>query len=127
MGVDGLARRLRGNLPLSCFGQKNSFIYTKEETEDFKKDLKPDDLDNTIVVIKNIELFRPDIFDLVSRISNLIISGDVSKSNLNDKILQRPFKTRVYFSSLESVELPKMNKYEGLVVSADYQGITKLE
>jgi hypothetical protein len=42
-----------------------------------------------------------------------------------DKILAKEFITKVYFSPL-GADVGKLNKYEGFVISGDYQGITKL-
>jgi hypothetical protein len=93
-------------------------FYTKDKLADFKRALHTEPA-NTIVIIKNIELFNESVIEIVGGISNVIISGDVGKSDFKNKILAKEFITKVYFSSLD-INMPELNKYEGLVTSDGY-------
>jgi hypothetical protein len=107
------------------YGDKARF-FTQEKVEVFKKILASENTNHVVIVIKNIELFAEDVFDLVSEKQNLIISGDVNKSGIKNKILEEKFTTQIYFSPFESIELPALNKYEGFVIGGDYKGISSL-
>lgn len=100
-------------------------FFTQDRATEFMSELKSQH-DKRIVFIKNMELFDQPVYDAVQAAENLIISGDVSKSSMKEEMLQQEFITRVYFSSLPGAELSGLNKYEGLVTSGDYKGITKL-
>jgi hypothetical protein len=103
-------------------GHDSVKFYTKDNSEQFKHDVARTE---AIVIVKNIELFDSDVLDAIS--TNLfILSGDLSKASFKDIIFKKKFTTEVYFSKLDDKELPVLNKYEGFVVSGEYQGITKL-
>ncbi len=104
----------------------NVAFYTREKANDFLSDLEAASTDTVIVIVKNVELFDEDILDTVSSIDNLILSGDITQSPVMSEILQKSFSTSVYFSPLETITLPQLDKYKGLVVSNEYTGITEL-
>jgi hypothetical protein len=106
---------------------KNVVFYTKDKVEEFKLALNQDLSDNTVVIVKNIELFEDNIFDATKEIERLIISGDIIRSDLKDKLLNRKYVTKVLFSGIEEYDLPKLEKYQGYAVTEDYIGITQLQ
>ena len=108
------------------YGDKARF-FTQEKVEEFKKILGSENVDDMIIFIKNIELFGEDIFDLVARENNVIISGNISKSNIKEKIQAKKFNTQMYFSPFENVEIPKLSKHDGFIISNGYKGITYLQ
>lgn len=101
-------------------------FYTKEKIEAFKQAIAAESLDGVVVFVKNVELFGIDLFECVSGIDKLVLSGDFNRVGAKEKLLKREFATQIFFSSLGGHVLPPLNKYEGYVVSGDYQGITKL-
>lgn len=109
---------------VGSFDNSVSF-FVKERAEDFKKKLSK--TNDEIVIIKNIELLTEDIFNLVTGVQKLIISGDISRCSFKKKILEEPFATKVYFSGLESSDIPKLEKYSGFLNSKNLQGITRLQ
>ena len=106
--------------------KSNIQFFVKEKVEDFKDALSHAD-DNTIIVVKNIEEFEEEVFQLVCSHNKIIISGDIYNSVFKDKILANHFATRIFFSSIDSFNIPEMNKYEGYLISATADGITKIE
>lgn len=103
----------------------DTHFYTKEKVKEFLAALEEID-SKTIVVVKNIELFEHNVFEAVSSINNLIISGDVESSKVKDLGLQKKFTSEVYFSPLEGKNVPPLEKFQGVVLSGDYRGITTL-
>ena len=102
-----------------------AIFYTQDKVEKFAEDVV-EKSDNRIIIIKNIELFNEDILKILDTTKNVIISGDILKTNFKDKILQKKFVTNVYFSEFPNINTSKLAKYEGLMKSGDYEGITKL-
>jgi len=109
-------------------GNDDGIIFcVKEEVEKFKRILiESSDVEQNIIIIKNIELFSNDIFDLVSTRQKLIISGDVNKAIFKEKILAKKYLTNILFSSLGNMDVPDLEKYEGFVMSETLQGKTTL-
>lgn len=105
---------------------ENAIFFSKDQVNEFEQELISI-TEDTIVFVKNIELFEEKVFDLVSGLNNVIISGDLSKSPFIEKILAKTYTTEIYFSPLQSKEIPVLPKYEGYVISGDYTGITKVE
>ncbi|MCC6563682.1 hypothetical protein IT087_02210 [Candidatus Uhrbacteria bacterium] len=101
-------------------------FFTKEKVEEFKQAVKLKGSSETIIFIKNAELFDEGVFNLIEEFDNRVISGDIEEARSKQKILSKKYVTYVYFSPLHDVKLPKLNKYEGFLVSGDYQGVTKL-
>ena len=101
-------------------------FYTAERTLDFIERAKEISSD-TILIIKNIELFDKQILNILADNKNIIISGDLQKSILKDEIAKINFATKIFFSAFDNTSLPTLSKYEGFVISDDYKGITKLE
>lgn len=100
-------------------------FYTKENVNKFVEALKSAS-DNTIIFIKNVELFDDSLFTAIESTNNIVVSGDVEKSTIKNKILAKSFITEIYFSPLEGKKPMSTRKYQGYVVSDEYRGITSL-
>jgi len=103
----------------------NARFYMQEKLSEFTSVMKTV-ANNTLVVVKNSELFDKNVFQLVLNHKKLIISGDIEKTNFKKDLSLHPFVTKVYFSELDGVELPVMPKYSGYIEAGEYKGITKL-
>lgn len=100
---------------------------TKDKLDAFKEQITRNVYtDNKVVIIKNIEFFDNDILDLVSENEQLIVSGNLNQSKFKNKLLDKAFNTKIFFSSISGIDLPKLGKYEGFLTSKNLQGITKL-
>lgn len=107
--------------------EENMQFFTKEKTEEFLNFIsKMPDIDDAIVLVKNIEFFSEEVFNTVKNLNNLIISGDVNKCSFKEKILQKSFNTSIYFSPLNEA-LPELQEYEGYFVSQNNTGRVLLE
>lgn len=102
-----------------------AIFYTKDKVAEFLSHIEK--INGEIVLLKNVDLFNEDVFNQVSKAKKYIISGDISKCIFKEKILAKNFSTKVFFSKLDEVELPALNKYEGFLMSGGVEGITKLE
>jgi hypothetical protein len=100
-------------------------FYTQDKLSEFTS-VMGTVANNTLVVVKNIELFDKDTFLLIHRHSKLIISGDIEETSFKDELLHHPFMTKIYFSELHGTDVPQLEKYSGFVEAGEYKGITKL-
>lgn len=104
--------------------QANVLFYTKEKVEDFKKYISQNNISNSILLIKNVELFDISIIDMILGKKNVIVSGDINESLVKSKILSKNYYTAILFSDLENFNIPILEKYEGYLTSHNLKGIT---
>lgn len=101
---------------------ENVQFFTKEKGDEFINFIsQTSDLNDHIVLIKNIELFNEEVFNAVKKFDCLVISGDINKCPFKEKILQNTFSTKIYFSPLEG-QIVKLPKYQGLLISEKHNG-----
>ena len=101
-------------------------FYTKEHVSEFKEFMSNAENQDRIVVLKNIELFSEDVFDLVSSKKNIIISGDLGKCNFKEKIMNKKFATKIFFSPFDDAALPPLQKYEAFINFNSLEGTTRV-
>lgn len=100
-------------------------FFVKEQVSDFVKSLA-DEGGTTLVIIKNIELFGEEVFDLLSSRQKIIISGDVEKCLFKEKLSKKHFGTKIFFSDFVGFPMPEIKEYEGYFISDRINGITKI-
>lgn len=106
---------------------ENVHFFTKEKTGEFVDFVQSStDIDNHVVLIKNIEFYGEEIFNTVQNFKHLIVSGDVNKCSFKNILLQHSFTTKIYFSPLDA-PLSDLQKYEGLLVSEKHHGVVTIE
>ncbi|MBP7006701.1 MAG: hypothetical protein KBB16_01390, partial [Candidatus Pacebacteria bacterium] len=87
-------------------------FYTKEQVSDFNKAVSiKEDINEYIFLLKNVELFNEEVIESFLKRDKFIISGDLNKSPFKEQILERTFKTKIYFSNIPNIEIPILNKY----------------
>ncbi len=101
-------------------------FFTKEKTHEFKEALSEMN-DDTIIFIKNIELFGQDVLELILHKEKVVISGDLNKYEFINELFQKHFSTKIIFSEMAEMELPDLRKYEGYFQTDHLVGITKAE
>ena len=111
---------------------KKSVIFIARENTDLFVDLvaKLSDIDERLILIKNIDFFPEEVFDIAKSKSKLMISGDVDKCSFKEKIMQKSFKTKVVFSKPMfdvGFQIPELSKYQGYLWEENKQGIVTLE
>jgi len=96
----------------------------KDEVEKFTNYVNTlSDINERVIIIKNVDLFDEKIFDLISDHKKIIISGNINKCTFKDKILNKLFETKVLFSKLENLEIPNLQKYQGFMTGDNISGI----
>ena len=88
------------------------------------------DLDNTIVLLKNMENYSAKLFDKLKNYKLTISSGDIDNCVFGDELAKIDFKTRIFFSYPNKLEVGnkiELPKYNGMVMNQKYNGIIKFE
>ena len=99
----------------------------KDEVEYFPKIVKGlIDIDEWVVLIKNIDLFSEREYRVVENHKKSILSGNLDKCSYKDLILKREFESRVFFSECSDFDVPRLNKYKGYFVSREQSGSVKV-
>lgn len=112
--------RMNDNIIIIPTGDEEAFIKQLDEIKD---------LNERIVLFKNIENYSIKLFDKLKDHKHIIFSGDIDKCEFGDKLSKMNFRTKIFFSYSEKmkvenkVELPK---YKGLIISQKYNGIISL-
>lgn len=106
--------------------RENAHFFIKEKKDEFIDFItRTSDINDYVVLIKNVELLDKEVFDSVKNLKNSIFSGDINKCSFKKELQEQSFSTKIYFSSLEEpVELPK---YQGLFVSEKHSGEVSVE
>lgn len=87
------------------------------------------DLSERVVLIKNIDVYGPKLFNVVKNLKLVIFSGDLDECQFADDLL-KTIVSKVFFSqsnkypNKEKINLPK---YYGKIISKKYNGIIRLD
>ncbi|MBP6883973.1 MAG: hypothetical protein KBC06_01950 [Candidatus Pacebacteria bacterium] len=109
-------------------GDDAVIFFLKDEVEEFARYMTTlPDINDRVIVIKNIDLFDEKTFDLIGNKQKIIISGDINKCPYKNKIQQMNFVTKVLFSKLEDNEIPELQKYQGFLTQNHTSGISTIQ
>lgn len=99
-------------------------FYTKDELSQFYEMVQSlVDIEERIIIIKNIELFPEEVFNLISPHKRIIISGDINKCVFREKVMRVGYNSKVLFSPFEEVTLSGFEKYQGFLSSKSKTGV----
>ncbi len=101
-------------------GEESVFIEKLDEIKD---------LDETIVLLKNIENYSIKLFNKLKDKKLVIFSGDIDKCEFRDQLSNKDFKTKIFFSYPESIKIKNkidLPKYNGHIESYIHNGLIKL-
>ncbi len=92
------------------------------------KELK--DINERIILVKNIEAFSDELLDSCLNFKNIILSGDIDTCVSKEKIIKKTFKSVVVFTKPEtslSIDVPELEKWTGYLDGGDKKGIIKVK
>lgn len=116
-----LNNKINENIIIIESGDEDTFI---EELDKIK------DLDERIVLFKNIENYSHKIFDKLKDHKLTIFSGDLDTCRVADELMKKEFKTKIFFSQSENYPQEGMDnlpKYYGKITNEKYNGMVSLE
>lgn len=109
---------------------ENALIIESGDEENFIKELdKVSDLSNRIVLCKNVENYSFNLFNKLKDQELVIFSGDIDKCEFGEQVANKDFKTKIFFSYPEKLEIEnkiELPKYKGLIISQKYNGVISL-
>jgi len=125
MAVDNLLNQIKGenlekNLTIVPWGDSEKFL-------EAIKELIGDE--ETVVVIKNYDMFEWKVVESVINRKNIVLSGNIGKADFKEKIAGMNFSTKIFFSKPEiylGVDVPVLEKYSAYFHSSSKKGIIKL-
>lgn len=88
------------------------------------------DINDRIILIKNMEVFGQAVFDICLNYQKLILSGNIDKCIAKKQISQIKFNTIIAFTKPEidlDIKIPDLEKYAGYWWSKDKEGQSKLK
>lgn len=110
---------------------KSGIIVKSGDTELFKKVIANlDDVDNRVILVKNIEVYDSDIYDSIKNKKNIILSGNLDSCKYKDEIINTNLKTKIVFTSPKAnidIEVPELDKYTGYLSNDGKKGIISLQ
>lgn len=80
-----------GNVISVKTGEEEDLLTTLKQTPDIQE---------RVILLKNIDALRPDIFPAIKACHKLVISGDIDRCSFGDELRTIPFKTIIQFSPL---------------------------
>ncbi len=91
---------------------------------------KLDDLNERVVLVKNIEVFSDAVFESCLKLQKIILSGNLDECSMKKQISEKQYKTTVVFSKSETplkVEPPELEKYKGYLWSDGKEGLVSVQ
>lgn len=116
-----LGASINDNAMIIDSGDENAFL---QEIEEIK------DLEERIVLVKNMENYSLKLFDKLKDKKLVIFSGDMDKCEFGDNLAEKDFKTKIFFSYPKKIKVEnkiELPKYKGLIISDKYNCLINLE
>ncbi|MDO8269097.1 MAG: hypothetical protein Q7T54_00295, partial [Candidatus Levybacteria bacterium] len=109
--------------------QVDKVIFVKgTEPSEFIRNVKElEDINERVILIKNIDLFDQSIFDAVFEKNKVVISGDIEKVSYKEHLLTRNFKTKILFSPASFEQIPELQEWNGYLITENKKGEVSLE
>lgn len=88
------------------------------------------DLNERVVLVKNIEAFTADVFTACLSLEKIILSGHIDMCTSKENIMKKSFKNIVVFTKPEiplPIEIPELEKWTGYLSSESQNGMIKVQ
>jgi hypothetical protein len=111
--------------------EHNAIIINSGEEEALIEALQStSDLNERVVLIKNIEHYSSSLFKAVQGLKLIIFSGNLDKCEFADNLINMNLSSKILFSPSEKYpqySLTGLPKYHGKIVSDMYNGVVSLD
>lgn len=84
------------------------------------------DLQQRVVLIKNMEVFSEAVFNTILNLEKIILSGDIDACISKEEIVKKNFKTKIAFNQPETdigISVPILEKYTGFLAGVSGEGV----
>ena len=88
------------------------------------------DLQERVVLVKNLEVFSEKVFDVCLNLEKVILSGHLDQCVDKKRISRKEYKSIIAFSKPEiylPIEVPELEKYNGYMLGRTQSGILKIK
>ena len=88
------------------------------------------DLQERVILIKNMEVFSKAVFDVCLGLEKVILSGNIDTCTDEERISKKVFKIIIAFSQPETslpIEIPTLEKYTGYLLGNNKSGIVEIQ
>ncbi len=139
MAKDNFFEQIRGHEDKTSFITQEENLNTNDQAiilESGNENLflqalkKLPDINERIILIKNMEVFSQAVFDVCLNKEKLILSGNIDKCVAKNEIATKKFNTVVIFSGPEinlNILVPDLEKYVGYWWNKNVSGQTKIK
>ncbi len=139
MAKDNFLQQIKGMESKTAFVTNESQLKTDTQViilesgneELFLKAIeKLDDINERVVLVKNMEVFSNAVFDSCLKMQKIILSGDIDKCSAKKQIRDKQYETIVLFGNPETpikVEPPTLEKYTGYLWSDGKEGLVTVK
>lgn len=89
-----------------------------------------EDINDRVVLVKNIEAFNHDVFNACLHLEKVIFSGDIDRCVVKKELLNKNFNSIVVFTKPElalPLEVPELEKWTGYLSSENQSGMIKVQ
>jgi len=111
--------------------KENAIVIESGEEEIFLEVIKnTPDLSERFLLIKNMEVYSEKVFEATKGLNLVIFSGDLDKCSFADKLVEKDFSSKIFFSQSEKYPqegLGNLPKYFGKIIGNRINGIIKLD
>jgi 5'-3' exonuclease len=117
---DQVGYNLNENVIIVESGDENFFLNKLDEIKD---------LDERIILSKNIEEYSINLFNKLKDKRLIIFSGDVDRCEFGDQLVKKDFKTKIFFTYPEKMHIEgkiELPKYSGHILSDKYNGLISI-
>lgn len=127
MATENLLSQIKNNKSLN----KNIIMLPSGDTQKFKKTITNlKNINKTIIFVKNIEEFDFSIIEEIINKKNIILSGDIDRCPFKEKIAEKKFKNKIFFSPPKinlGIRTPILDRYKGYFWSKRKKGVIVLK
>ncbi len=106
---------------------ENVMIIESGDGDSFLKQISTiENIDDRIILFKNIDNYDTGLFTALKDKPLAVFSGDLDACSFKDDLLKKEFKTRIFFSYPEGVEVEKkidLPKYSAHIISDRFNGL----
>jgi hypothetical protein len=110
---------------------KNIIIIESGDEDNFIKKLDGiKDLNERIVLFKNIEDYSENLFNRLKEHKLTIFSGNIDKCEFGEQLMKMNFKTKIFFTYPDKFEIENkidLPKYSGYIIGERFNGVIQIE
>lgn len=119
--IDDLAKHKDAQFIMLKSGDESLFITAMKELSD---------INERVVLVKNMEVFSQAVFDVCLHLQKIILSGDIDTCVAKKQISEKHYETIIIFSPPETelpITAPPLEKYTGYLSGRGKEGLVVVQ